>query len=144
MKLILCPGAESEFALDWYQVTPEVGRLIAALKAGQEVMDQTAIAHLPSIRSAIQNLPVFCMHRELEALDPLIRPGDKLIWARDKPEGPERWRIRRYPALDAATHKQAVGFFWEMYKELMSRVAEPVSHLYGMETGVCSEGGTHG
>jgi hypothetical protein len=120
-RLTLKIGAESRFALDWYQTTGAIGELIAALKAGEDVTDQTAIAHLPAIRSAVKGLEVACVH-VLAEIPFVLRPVDKLLWARDKPEGPERWRIRRYPVIDAATAEQAAMFYVQMYGVLLDRV----------------------
>lgn len=120
-SLTISPGVESRFNLEWYNVTDGIGALIAALKAGENVIDQAAIAHLPAIRSAVRGLWVTSRFDPTVKIDPLLRPGDKLIWARDHAEGSERWRIRRYPAIDGATADQARMFFMDMYQALISR-----------------------
>jgi hypothetical protein len=135
--LILEIGAESVHPLDWYQITDAVGAVIADLLAGVNVRDQTAIAHVAHIRSSVPGLVITSPAVPMYGfrLDPLLRPIDKLQWGRDKPEGPERWRIRRYPVIDAATHRQATRFYWEMYGELLTRLA-----IQASETAVSSSG----
>lgn len=137
MTLYLWIGVESRFDLDWYHVNGAVGELIDAL-ATEDITDQTAIAHLPAIRSAVKDLTVVVVEPGHAEIPHLLRPTDKLTWARDKPEGPERWRIRRYPAIDAATAAQAATFYDAMYRTLAERIREPVIHIRPEQIGVCS------
>ena len=132
------------YQLMWYEVTSELGRMIIEMRkvARSGVLcGDTSSAYLPNIghlRDSFKDMPVVCLHRDKESTVEsfmdyglrCIRPGDKQGWV-DRCMGPNvRAKAQGcFPIIDAATHHQAFGFYWEFCEALMEKIPEPVCHL---------------
>jgi len=133
------------FPSEWYENSPNIGKLILAFKQGIHpnwpdaapggLVGEVSCNLLPkiqAIRDPLPDLGIVCLHRpKAEVVESFLRwlkryslrPCDRLF------NNPDRLNAR-LPIIDAATAAQSWGFYWEMAEEIMRMVKPPVLHMH--------------
>lgn len=135
--------------IPWYDAEgdPKIGQLIRRFREHRQEgiisgeVGPNYIQHIISLRQAHPDLKVVCMHRNRDEVVesfleygtsmPPLRPVEKYKWA-DGCLGPERMDAKItdcFPIIDAATRRQSIEFWWEMYEKMAEDVAKPVFHI---------------
>lgn len=132
------------YQLYWYETNSRLGDMIRDMRERGKKgilrgeISQAVGPHVGELRSSFPDLKVVCLHRDKASTVAsfmnfgsfMIRPQDKRKWVEGCMGNDARANAQRaFPLIDAVTTEQAFGFYWEMYEEIMRRIAAPVLHL---------------
>jgi hypothetical protein len=133
----------------WYEPgsSPQLGTLIRRLKQDGKKgcisgeVGPSLLPAIPHLRSAVKGLKIVCLHRpkhevvrsflEYGSSMPPLRPKEKYNWA-DGCLGPDRLDShipKCFPTIDGASRQQAIGFYWELYEQIMRNIKGSVFHM---------------